>query len=64
VVTRNVELVDELEARLAAAKAKAARTGARVVVYRGATEAAIVWPDGKIDIQTSGAELISARAPR
>jgi hypothetical protein len=34
-----------------------------VVVYRGATEAAIVWPDGKIDIQSSGAELISSRAP-
>jgi hypothetical protein len=62
-VTHNIELVDELEARLAAAKAKAARTGARVVVYRGATEAAIVWPDGKIDIQSSGAELISSRSP-
>jgi hypothetical protein len=61
VVTHNIELVDELEARLAAAKAKAARTGARVVVYRGATEAAIVWPDGKIDIQSSGADLISSR---
>jgi hypothetical protein len=58
-----VTLVDELEARLAAAKAKAARTGARVVVYRGATEAAIVWPSGQIDIQSSGAELISSRPP-
>jgi hypothetical protein len=62
-VTRNVELEAELEAKLAAATRKAARTGARVVVYRGATEAAIVWPSGQIDIQSSGAELISSRAP-
>jgi hypothetical protein len=52
-----------LEAALAAAKLDAARCGSRVIVCHAGREAAIVWPDGQIDIQSPGADLISSRPP-
>jgi hypothetical protein len=55
--------VSDLEAALAAAKLDAARCGSRVIVYTAGREAAIVWPDGRIDIQSPGAALIASRPP-
>ena len=49
-----------LEARLAEAKREAARLGRAVTVREAGAELAIVWPDGRIDIQSSGAPLISS----
>jgi hypothetical protein len=63
-VKRRAQSGDDLEARLAAAKLEAARRGSAVVVCHAGQEVALVWPNGQIDIQSSGAELISARPPR
>jgi Tfp pilus assembly protein FimT len=52
----------DIEAKLAEARSEAARLRRAVTVCEGGAEMAIVWPDGRIDIQSPGAALISSTA--